>query len=339
MQYAYTPEPGICPLCGSNNAKLLYEIDSEDVAKNFLVKERDPQKFEQLVTNVNNTWKSTTCKVIQCDNCGLCYTNPFVAGDNEFYNLIYGGTGKSRWKWEFEVTFQKIKEIMGGINPNETTLLEIGAADGTFIKKISPYLIPKQNILCTDYSENCKKLIEQYGIKCETIDITKTKNPKFKNKFSILCMFQVLEHMDSIDYFFKAAYFLTKPNADIFIAVPNDKMIAIQELYGELLDEPPHHTSRWNKKCFEIASQKYGFKLLDYKIEPCRLIPAFKQIIIYKYKRKRQIRGNIYCKSALIKNNRLRRIAEIMLVAYLSITSLTILPKLQGNSQWVHLRK
>lgn len=339
MQYAYTHEPGICPLCGSNNAKLLYEIDSETVAKANFIKERNPQKFEQLVTNVNKTWKGTTCKVIQCDNCGLCYAKPFIAGDSEFYNLIYGGTRKSLWKWEFKITFQEIKKIIGKINPDKITLLEIGSGDGTFIRKISPGLIPKRNIFCIDYSESCKKLIKEYGIKCETIDIIKTKDPKFKNKCSILCAFHILEHIGSIDLFFKTAYFLTKPNADIFIAVPNEKMIALHEIYGGLLDDPPQHISRWNKKCFEIASQKYGFKLLEYKIEPCKLIFAFKQFIIFKYKRKRQNKGSIYYMSAIIKNKKLRRIAEILLIAYLSIMNLTILPKLQGNSQWVHLRK
>lgn len=339
FEYALTTIKAKCPICGSTNALFLYETEPEVVAKHFVVKEKEKERFENLVLNLKKLWHGKKCKIVRCTKCDFCYAYPNIAGNAEFYNLIFTIPGPEKWRWDFEVTCNAIAEIIRNKQAKDTKLIEIGSGQGTFAKGISPSLIPKENMLCMEYSKSCKKIIESYGIKCETKDVRTMKDAKYKGYFSIVCMFQVLEHMDNLDKLFKAFNFLTEDKADFFISVPNEKMIEFQEIYGALLEVPPHHTGRWNKRAFEMLCRRHKLVLVEHKVEPCRRIPALRQFLIYKYQKRRYKEGSFPYKVSLIQSKILRRSLEYMLIMYYGIISLPLIAQLQANSQWVHLRK
>jgi len=342
VKYKLTNIKAHCPVCGEKNAKILYNVNNSQSANQFVLKELDEEKFNKLKKNIKKLWQTGNCKVVSCKNCDFCYAYPYIAGDSNFYNIAFGEGGYPSWKFEYELTFNTIKKLLKSKNSNKIQLLEIGAGNGAFVKKISPGFIPKKNILCTEYSKSGSNNIRNYGVCCIAKDFREMKDTKYKNKFSIICLFQVLEHLDNLEQTFKSLNFLSSKEASLFIAVPNARRIEFNEKNEALLDMPPNHIGRWNKKCFEVICKKYQWKIMDYKIEPGELNSSLNQFSNYKYLRNRQTSNSIDNRIALIKNNTIRSALERLIKRYYKIASLKLMKMnfhMIGNSQWIHLKK
>ena len=156
-------------------------------------------------------------------------------------------------------------------------------------------------------------------------------------------MFHVLEHMDNLDVLFQKLSWLMKKDASLFIAVPNQKRIGFDELNGALLDMPPNHIGRWNKRCFEEIAKKYAFHINEYKIEKSGFsLHMLRQFITYRFLRNAQQKGRFENYIMRIKNRNLLRLFQIiglLINAVISIPALTKKDFREGNSQWVHFIK
>lgn len=216
----------MCPICYNENGHILWSINSKQAAQHFVLQEKSPERFAKLASHIEHLWRKDTCDVVQCDVCEFVYSNPYVAGDERFYRLAYDRSGYPTWKWEFQQTYDVLRRSQA---PN-TKLLEVGAGDGAFVRKIAEDIIPKENILCTEYSEYGRSQIEQFGVECLSEDIRELSNTEIDGSFDIVCMFQVLEHMDRLDVLFKKLSFLTREGGSLFIAVPNQRRIKFNEL-------------------------------------------------------------------------------------------------------------
>src|SRR5208337_399944 len=157
--------------------------------------------------------------------------------------------GYPKWKWEFQETYEAIKKLA----KSDLKLMEIGAGDGAFIRRIAEEILPKENIFCTEFSRYGRHRIEYFGVKCSAEDVRclSDSNSEYEDAFDIVCMFQVLEHMDRLELLFKKLNLLMKSGGNLFISVPNQRLIEFNENNGALLDMPPNHVGRWNIRCFE----------------------------------------------------------------------------------------
>lgn len=337
MQYSLKKVKALCPLCGAKDSLLLYELSPEDVAASFFVKERYPERYNGVVRNLRKLWKGGNCQKLRCVKCSLCYAYPFVAGDSEFYNLIFGKVGNPPWVWEFEITIKELKKIIKEHGNNNLRLLEIGPGPGRFIREAVKQILPK-NALCVEYSKVCRDEIEKQGIKCECGDI-RDMDLKKMGKFQIICMFSVFEHLDRLDEFFAALGKLAADDTVLFIVVPNPAYFELCEQKGATLEVPPHHVTRWNRKCFEYLCKKYNLILLDYETEPSSSLQVFKRFIFAKYKRSRESNTTFAYRVASVKNLYLRRFFEIFLLSAYVLGSLHLIFSIPGGNVWVHLRK
>ena len=166
---------------------------------------------------------------------------------------------------------------------------------------------------------------------------------EYFNSFDIVCMFQILEHMDNLESLFKKITKLTRKNATLFIVVPNEKRVEFDEQNGALLDMPPNHISRWNKKSFEILAKRNGFQVVDYQEEPFNFFRAYRSFIISLYFRKTLNHYSIFNIIERTKNMRIRFVLRKSSTIYLAIISSILIPKLlerkAGHTQWVQLIK
>lgn len=336
--YQLTPINATCPVCFSTNARLLWSVKSNQAAQNFILKEKEPQRFFDLVYHIESMWGQITCAVVQCNTCEFCFSNPYVGGDKKFYDLAYDRSGYPHWTWEHQLTYAALRRLA---SPN-FRLLEVGAGDGSFIKRISPEILPKNNILCLEFSEYGRRSIQEFGVECLFDDIRNLKQIEFKESFNIICMFQVLEHMDGIDSVFSKLHWLMKDGADLFISVPNPRRIEFHELNRSLLDMPPNHIGRWNKSSFEAIAQRTGFQIESHVIEELKYFSMVKQFLKYRFLRKSQDAKSLANRITRIKKRRLRLPLQAIGAAcelFTSVSSLLRVDKTMGNSQWVHLRK
>lgn len=329
----------MCPICNFRSGKILWSVNSTEAARHYVLEEVEPQRFLKLTSHIEQLWQQKSCDIVQCDNCGFCYSYPYVSGDSKFYNLAYERSSYPTWKWEHQLTYDVL--IHEGIK--DFKLLEIGAGDGAFVKRIVPKFTSPENVVCTEFSDYGTHQIQSYGIKCLSQDIREIKTENFQGYFDVVCMYQVIEHMDRLEALFQSLNHLTQANANLFISVPNPKNIEFSELNGGLMDMPPNHIGRWNQKCFETIGKRWGWQIERFEIEQTDFIS--KALLFYKYRfwRKAQQSGTFANQISHIKNLQLNKLMRLIAIGFYTLTYPSALSALNspdlGLSQWVHLKK
>lgn len=341
MKYSLTDIDAKCPICKGGGV-LLYPVDINQSATHFLLEKNDTKRFHKLKMHIKKLWDASSCAVVKCNECGFCYSHPYVAGDSEFYRLAYERKGYPLWKWEYEVTLSSLLDLLSNGSLKKIRLLEIGAGNGAFLDKIIPKVVCKSDCLAMEYSLYGLDELRKKGIRCLDKNFRELKLRDYKNPFSVVCMFQVLEHLDELDNIFKKINSLTTNNAHFFIAVPNEKMIQFNELNGGLLDMPPNHIGRWNSRCFKIIARKHGWMVVSHKYSKPNFLSSLKQFSGSKYAKSIQSRNTLGYKIAMIKNEKLSYFLKVLLIGFYAIRSFNLIKKnfrKLSESQWVHLRK
>jgi 2-polyprenyl-3-methyl-5-hydroxy-6-metoxy-1,4-benzoquinol methylase len=329
-----------CPVCYSKDLRKLWNVDCDSAAQHFILKEKDRRRHRRLSEIIKRLWGRSYCIVLECRKCGFCFSDPYIAGDKEFYDIAYQKKkgGYPNWRWEFQKTVEAMAPAASTIT--KLRLLEVGAGNGGFIKAVIKNKIAEpENIVCTEYSDYGRRNILSLGAQCYSQNII---DIGFHEKFDSVVMFQVLEHMDRLDSLFMKIRSILLPGGTLFIAVPNNSRISFNENNGGLLDMPPNHIGRWTKRAFKIVGKRHNFEIIDYDIEPLRIISLFKEIAKYKYLRLMQQRGSLanYAERQSIRIKRIACRCVLFLPIALSLPFMGLKMNCDlGESQWIHYSK
>ena len=339
QQYGIIPREVPCPICWNNNAHLLYSISSEHAVEHIFGNTADKDQRTRLKLRVEELWQGDQCDFVRCDTCEFCFAVPFIQGDNTFYALAYQSeTSYQPWKWEYQETLDALHTMAHRGNFASVTLLEIGAGNGAFVKRVSPALLPKENILCTEYSKTGIRSLANYGISCLSQDIRTLDLAKLHTKFDVVCMFQVLEHLDNLDSLFECLNRITKESAAFFIAVPNDKRRGFYDRKGIIEDVPPTHVGRLTQVSLEILANRHGWKITQHKRESERYFHKIKSFVSHAL-----IRSTFWNHLDQIRNRSFRRYSIAFAAAFCMAVSLPTIAQLRSNelgvSQWARLEK
>ncbi|MEP6700807.1 MAG: class I SAM-dependent methyltransferase [Bacteroidota bacterium] len=173
----------------------------------------------------------------ECPDTELRFFYPAsLAGDGEFYTSLEDRSGYyDDWKWDYETAWPFIREKL--------SVLDIGCGRGAFIDKL------KKEKNCVvhglELNPSAYRLLQQKGIssQMQTIEDHAGSN---KNKYDIVCFFQVLEHISSVKSFLDAAIECLKPGGLLIVAVPNNEPYLFGFNKYDWLNLPPHHMGWWN---------------------------------------------------------------------------------------------
>jgi SAM-dependent methyltransferase len=327
-----------CPLCGSLDKTLLVNYESDAPLKHLKI---PPSSlgYKSLKNQIMERWGGDNCSFVECNNCHFNYADPFVAGTDELYSFFYNEPNQEgRLKWEHklatDIILKKIKEN----NLKAQKLLEFGPGDGSFVKNMVNQGIKPENIVCIESSENYIKALNDSGIRCFSSSLSSIDTEEFKNKFDVVAMFQVLEHLDNIDEIFKFINKIIAPNGSVFIAVPNNYIRRFYELNDIFIDVPPVHISRWSEQNFEMLAEKYGWKIKNYEVEKISSLESGYNFVFYKGFNQSYSKIKNKVKSKLIRWPLLGvKITSMFLTNIFKIKK--IKSNTNGTSQMVHLEK
>lgn len=200
-------------------------------------------------------------QIYQCDDCGFGFSHPFAAGTETIYNLITDGDAHyPRNRFEFTETVKRLSQ-RGQVD----RLLELGAGSGAFLSKVIQANLAG-HITAMEYDDSAiARLRRLPGVTVVQGDVQRLVEHS-PEPFDVICMFQVLEHMDRLESVFEALYRLTKSGSEIFIGVPNSKHTRVEEELTGFMDMPPRHIGRWTDESLRLISGRHGFQFVESRL-------------------------------------------------------------------------
>lgn len=234
-----------CPLCKSNSAHLLEVVKTSDLVELYRMSFGNSivQEFSGL----------DKLSYYHCRDCELRYFFPTVTGTQDFYQFFQ----------KFEWYYMDEKEeyaLAGNFIKENARVLEIGCGKGAFSK-----FIKTENYTGIEFSAGAKKLAEQKGLRIlnESIEHHAVNN---RQKYDVVCSFQVLEHVSDVNGFIRAAIECLDRNGLFIISVPNmDSFIGLAPNLTTNL--PPHHVTHWSEKSLRSMISLFGIDLVEFCYE------------------------------------------------------------------------
>ena len=250
-----------CPACTQTDNSVERTYSVLDAATHLLPAGRDPVGHARLNEALRALFDGDRVDVRRCRSCGLWFAQPFVAGTAEIYNLVTGGCEfyPSR-RFEFELTIRALRSRPG------SPLLEVGAGDGAFLRRARDAGV-LERALATEYDARALASLRLIpGVSTAQRSLPELAADS-DERFDAICMFQVLEHLDSVDEVFAALRKLTAGRGQLFISVPNADSVTAQEELTGFWEMPPNHIGRWTTRAIERVADRHGFCVLERRVE------------------------------------------------------------------------
>lgn len=331
-----------CPICSRSEAEVLWSVDAAEVTGMALLPERDRDRAQALQVHIEALWGGSDCRVLRCRHCTFEFADPFVAGDARLYELIYENFAYARRKWDWQVTAERLGALVSASDAAEAKLLEVGAGSGAFLRALVPGILAPEQVVCTEFNPEALVRLRALGVRAEAGDFREL-DASFDGRFSFLCMFHVLEHLDRPEAVFERLTRLSTADARLFVSLPNPRNAAFHEARDVWLEWPPHHVGRWPRRAFEVMGQRFGWELVDHRVEPVgapRFLALFALNRMLQHSRKV---GSLSRRARLLRSRWLRMAACAPLLAVEAVRAVPALSQLRagglGRSHWVEMRR
>ncbi len=297
-----------CPACGHAEALVEVAVGVHEAAQHFVLKEREPARHRALLDHIRSLWGSDSCSLVRCTGCGCRFAAPFVGGDETFYTLAYQRTGYPEDKWEYQLTL----DIIAALPEARRRLLEIGAGNGGFIAKIPPSLVRREDVVATEFSDYGIDELRRLNVTALKCDFRTLSRERCGGGFDVICLFQVLEHLDDLDGAFGKLRELCNERGVVVLATPSDARIRFNEANGALMDMPPNHLTLWGREAIQRLASRNGFRLVDHCYEPSSVVRDSLVFLKYRFLRAAQRRGSVPNAISSLRNDRARKLLSAL---------------------------
>lgn len=194
----------------------------------------------------------------QCNKTKLMFFLPLdIAGSRKIYEKLE----EIDWyympnKWEHDIAIQDFK--------NYSKVLEVGCGRGDFVERLRKE--SKIDAHGIELNPSAVDYAIRRGIPVSQTDLYKLAKEK-EGYFDAVCSFQVLEHVAYPKSFLQALINLVKKNGKLIVSVPNSQSF-IKYSQNNLLDQPPHHMTRWCEETFYHMNDIFPIKVHKILFEP-----------------------------------------------------------------------
>jgi 2-polyprenyl-3-methyl-5-hydroxy-6-metoxy-1,4-benzoquinol methylase len=229
-------------------------------------------------------------QIIQCTHCNLKYTDP-VPGKNEiapYYNFPSyishtddntGLINKLYHKVRNHTLSQKTNWVQSLFTGYKGQLLEVGAGTGAFahamtkkgwnVTALEPDAASRERALAT-YQINIAPIEDLYTLS--------------ENKFDVITLWHVLEHVHDLNDYIRTFYKLLRPNGRLIIAVPNYTSFDAQfyKKYWAAYDVP-RHLYHFSPHAMEYLAKKFKMQIVS--MQPMWFDSFYVSLLSERYKK------------------------------------------------------
>lgn len=240
-----------CPLCGEKEFRIRRKLELSDIVSRW----RDAYSIDISVEFEGYAYSILR----ECKKCRLEYFSPPLAGSGQMYSQLQ----RFPWyymseKWEYSVAMDDLDD--------ERKVVEIGCGRGEFLDRLSEERgADAMGIELNPSAVHDGKKLGR-NVSQITVRMLADANPE---AFDAVCSFQVLEHVPDIRAFLESCVRLLKPGGYLLLGVPNNDSYIRHATPGvDLLNQPPHHVSRWSKRVFEYFPKILPVRIVKVLEEP-----------------------------------------------------------------------
>lgn len=331
-----------CPFCLCLGGSELYRVTAREAASHFVQpygRTADCHKVLQSI--IEQLWKQSICRVVECASCRGVFAFPFVGGGSSFYGAAYPDQKSDSYpdsRWEYAESLRIAAESGRDVRSAGTSVLEIGAGKGAFTPMLLERGVSPARITVTEHSQYGKQAIRGRfpGVHVfDGDDLTSFSDHSFSHIF----LFQVLEHLGNPHEFLLKLGRLLKANGIVFASVPSPESIEFNELNRLLLDMPPNHISRYTRKAMDSLCFRAGLVLERQVYEPFDLGSSLRLYLSYRYLRSAQQQPSIPAAIERWLSGKTRKVAAALYAsAFTSQALITLLRKRPRHCQLFVLR-
>jgi 2-polyprenyl-3-methyl-5-hydroxy-6-metoxy-1,4-benzoquinol methylase len=297
MTFSLTNLLGVsCPVCGNACADApLNHYTVAEAAAHFCPPTRNHDRNQRLQVSIRKLWQAEECVVLRCETCGFAFGYPFISGDEEFYSILHEQYGYPTWRWDYDIALEKVTQFQ-----KSGRVLDIGAGTGQFLKALGG----SWERYAIEGSDVTRRELEKLGIQVFR-DLAVAAQSEAKT-FSVITLFQVLEHIADFRQFLKHCHQLLQPGGIIIITVPSLERLLVQEKLTGCPDMPPNHINKWTEGSLSHILRDVGFTPESALFEPSswKKIPYVLQL---KVSSNATRSGSIAAQVNRVPNIRLRR--------------------------------
>jgi SAM-dependent methyltransferase len=238
------------PLTGTSNVSIVETLDPTDLI------DRWEAAFDIDISS--DLAGLQEIRRYRCNDSYLeFYTPPEAAGGGGLYEALQ----QFDWyympnKWEHQIAAQDIRE--------GDSVLEVGCGDGAFVEWISDEKpVDAKGI---ELNEDAAESAQSMGRKVTNEDLFDLAQDH-QGSYDVVCSFQVLEHIYDVKAFIEASLQLLQPEGRLLFGVPNCGGF-IQHANNDLLNQPPHHMTRWSPQAVRFLPQILPVTVKHIEFEP-----------------------------------------------------------------------
>lgn len=234
-----------CILCRSKNISTIENIDTHQLARLYQ---------SRADVDVKRFFSKESLLFVNCNDCKLKFYYPSITGDSKFYDDL------QKYNNYYIKAKAEYVEAAKCISSTDE-ILEIGCGEGAFRNFINC-----RTYTGLEFSDKAIKKATDKGLFVLKKQVEEYA-PLNKEKFDIVCCFQVLEHVENPENFIKQSIACLKQGGRFIIAVPGEDSF-INQAINFYLNMPPHHVSRWTDESLKNIALLHNLELSSLIHEP-----------------------------------------------------------------------
>ena len=236
-------EVDVCPMCGKKHYVVVGNIPINVIIDYWV----NSYGFNPIADIYRNKILEKRC----CSNCGLYFYNYHLSDCERMYKEL---TLRSSYYPSFRQEYGIATEFIEDSKPK--SLIEIGSGNGAFLKRIEN-IIPQ--VTGSEYNKEAFMICKNQGLDMKDEDIS-----LIKEKFDVVCHFEVLEHVFNTHEFMEKTLNLLDKGGKLIIGTPDPE--GISSVIGRFqLNLPPHHQFDFSRKTFDWLANKYNLNIVFYQ--------------------------------------------------------------------------
>jgi len=177
--------------------------------------------------------------------------------------FVYPQTSEQRFEFLYKPRSQWLSNFLKkclDMNPNSLRLFEFGAGDGGTLTRLRSDL-PTMDLWALEPNPDSQKLLNMAGF--DSVDFADIEAGAVDNFFSVMCSFEVIEHMLLPGRFFETASKVLKSGGLVFCSTPNPVSLEVGILKDKSSSIGIEHISLLSPLAIKILCDAYGFELLE----------------------------------------------------------------------------